>query len=304
MPNLSIQLLSGLNLKNPVIAASGTAGYGDEPSRLYDIADLGGFACKGTTLKPRAGNPQPRIMETENGLLNAIGLQNPGLEYVIEHYASLWAKWRTPVLVNIAGESIEDYAEIAKRLDKVPGVAALEVNISCPNVAAGCLEFGATAEGAAAVTRAVKSATSLPVIVKLTPNTTDIVALAQAVENAGADAISLINTLRGMSIDIKKRKPILGNITGGLSGPAIKPVALAMVWRAAGAVKIPVIGGGGISSAEDAIEFLMAGASAIEVGTAALVNPKAPLEIVKGIENYMLQWKMTELSQLIGAARR
>ncbi len=226
------------------------------------------------------------------------------MEYVIEHYAPLWAKWRTPVLVNIAGESIEDYAEIARRLDKVPGVAALEVNISCPNVAAGCLEFGATAEGAAAVTRAVKSATSLPVIVKLTPNTSDIVALAQAVESAGADAVSLINTLRGMVIDIKKRKPVLGNVTGGLSGPAIKPVALAMVWRVAGAVKIPVIGGGGISNTEDAIEFLMAGASAVEVGTAALVNPRAPIDIVKGIEKYMLQWKMTGLTELIGAARR
>jgi len=304
MPDLSIQVLPGLMLKNPIVAASGTAGYGDEPSRLYDVARLGAFVCKGTTLKARVGNPQPRIMETGNGLLNSIGLQNPGVEYVIEHYAPLWATWPTPVLVNIAGESIEDYALIANRLDKVPGVAALEVNISCPNVAAGCLEFGATADGAAAVTRAVKSATSLPVIVKLTPNTADIVALAQAVENAGADAISLINTLRGMAIDIKKRKPILGNITGGLSGPAIKPIALAMVWRAAGAVKIPVIGGGGISTAGDAIEFLMAGASAIEVGTAALVNPKAPQEIVKGIENYMLQWKMTELSQLIGAARR
>ena len=304
MPDLSLQLLLTLKLKNPVIAASGTAGWGNEPNRLYDIAELGAFACKGTTLKPRAGNLQPRIMETENGLLNAIGLQNPGVEYVIEHYAPLWSKWPTPVLVNVAGESIEEYAEMANRLDKIPGVAALEVNISCPNVAAGCLEFGATAEGAAAVTRAVKAATSLPVIVKLTPNTSDIVALAQAVERAGADAISLINTLRGMAIDIKKRKPILGNITGGLSGPAIKPIALAMVWRVAGAVKIPVIGGGGISNAEDAIEFLMAGSSAIEVGTAALVNPKAPLDIVKGIENYMLQWKMTEISQLIGAARR
>ncbi|XUX00581.1 MAG: dihydroorotate dehydrogenase [Dehalogenimonas sp.] len=304
MPELSVQLLSGLTLKNPVIAASGTGGYGDEPNRLYDIADLGAFVCKGTTLKPRAGNPQPRIMETENGLLNAIGLQNPGVEYVIEHYAPLWAQWQTPVLVNIAGESIDDYAEIAGRLDKIPGVAALEVNISCPNVAAGCLEFGATPEGAAAVTRAVKSATSLPVIVKLTPNTSDVVALAQAVENAGADAVSLINTLRGMAIDIKKKKPVLGNITGGLSGPAIKPVALAMVWRVAGAVRIPVIGGGGISNADDAIEFLLAGASAIEVGTAAMVNPGAHSDIVKGIENYMLQWKMTGLSRLIGAARR
>ncbi|APV43523.1 dihydroorotate dehydrogenase (NAD+) catalytic subunit [Dehalogenimonas formicexedens] len=304
MPDLSVQLLPGLTLKNPVVAASGTAGYGDEPSRLYDIADIGAFVCKGTTLKPRAGNPQPRIMETENGLLNAIGLQNPGVEYVVQHFAPIWEKWRTPVLVNIAGESIDDYFEIARRLDRVPGVAALEVNISCPNVAAGCLEFGATPEGAAAVTRAVKSATALPVIVKLTPNTSDIVALAQAVENAGADAVSLINTLRGMSIDIRKRKPVLGNVTGGLSGPAIKPVALAMVWRVAAGVKIPVIGGGGIATAEDALEFLLAGASAIEVGTAALVNPGALKDIVKGIEKYMLQWKLTEISQLIGAARR
>jgi len=304
MPDLSIELLPGIKLKNPVIAASGTAGYGDEPNRLYDVADLGAFICKGTTLLPRAGNPQPRIMETENGLLNAIGLQNPGVEYVIEHHAPLWTKWPTPVFVNIAAESVEEYATIAKRLDKVAGVAALEVNISCPNVAAGCLEFGATAEGAAAVTRAVKKSTSLPVIVKLTPNTSDIVALAQAVENAGADAVSLINTLRGMAIDINKRKPLLGNVTGGLSGPAIKPVALAMVWRVAGAVKIPVIGCGGVATAEDAIEFLMAGARAVEVGTAALVNPRAPLDIVKGIEKYMLQWKIAEINQLIGVARR
>ncbi len=304
MPDLSIELLPGLKLKNPVIAASGTAGYGDEPNRLYDVADLGAFVCKGTTLLARAGNPQPRIMETQNGLLNAIGLQNPGIEYVIEHYAPMWDKWPTPVFVNIAAESIEEYATIAKRLDKVPGLAALEVNISCPNVAAGCIEFGATAEGAAEVTRAVKRSTSLPVIVKLTPNTADIVALAQAVENAGADAVSLINTLRGMAIDIKKRKPVLGNITGGLSGPAIKPVALAMVYRVAAAVKIPVIGCGGITTAEDAIEFLMAGARAVEVGTAALVNPRAPLDIVKGIEKYMLQWKIAEINQLIGVAQR
>ncbi|MEN8614725.1 dihydroorotate dehydrogenase [Dehalogenimonas sp. THU2] len=304
MPDLSIQLLPGLKLKNPVIAASGTAGYGDEPNRLCDIADLGAFVCKGTTLKPRAGNPQPRIMETPYGLLNAIGLQNPGVEAVIEKYAPLWAGWTTPIFVNIAAESVDEYAKLAHRLDKVPGIAALEVNISCPNVAAGCLEFGSTPESAAAVTRAVKNATSLPVIVKLTPNTSDIVALAQAVESAGADAVSLINTLRGMAIDIKKRKPVLGNITGGLSGSAVKPVALAMVYRVAGAVKVPVIGCGGITTGEDAIEFLMAGATAVEVGTAALVNPRAPIEIVKSIENYMLEWKLTEMSQLIGAARR
>ncbi|MEL7563186.1 dihydroorotate dehydrogenase [Dehalogenimonas sp. 4OHTPN] len=304
MPDMSIELLPGLKLRNPVIAASGTAGYGDEPSRLYDIAELGAFACKGTTLKPRAGNPQPRIMETQDGLLNAIGLQNPGADAVIQKYAPMWAAWPTPAIVNIAGECIGDYAEIAAKLDKVPGIAALEVNISCPNVAAGCLEFGATPEGAAAVTAAVKAAASLPVIVKLTPNTADIAALAQAVEGAGADAISLINTVRGLAIDINKRKPILGNTTGGLSGPAIKPIALAMVWRAAGAVKIPVIGGGGIATAEDALEFLMAGASAVEIGTAALVNPTVFTGIIKGIEKYMLKFNLAGLRDLIGAARK
>ncbi|AKG52850.1 dihydroorotate dehydrogenase catalytic subunit [Dehalogenimonas sp. WBC-2] len=304
MPDLSTKLLPGLTLKNPVITASGTAGYGAEPNRLYDVTELGAFICKGTTLKPRAGNPQPRIMETPYGLLNAIGLQNPGVEKIIEKYAPLWQTWPVPVFVNIAADSIEEYAKIARRLDKVPGIAALEVNISCPNVAAGCLEFGSTPESAAAVTAAVKEATSLPVIVKLTPNTSDIVALALAVEHAGADAVSLINTLRGMAIDIKKRKPVLGNITGGLSGPAVKPVALAMVYRVAGAVKIPVIGCGGISTGEDAIEFLMAGAAAVQIGTAALVDPEAPRRIIKSIENYMLQWKLTELSQLINVARR
>lgn len=303
MLDLSVDLLPGLTLKNPVIAASGTAGYGDEPGRFYDIADLGAFVCKGTTLKPRPGNPQPRIMETPCGMLNAIGLQNPGVEAVIKKYTPLWQRWPTPVIVNIAADSLEEYAKLAGRLDGVPGIAALEINISCPNVKAGCLEFGAAPESAAAVTAAVKRSTSLPAIVKLTPNTADISALALAVEQAGADAVSLINTLRGMAIDIRKRKPVLGNITGGLSGPAVKPVALAMVWQVAGAVKIPIIGGGGIVSADDAIEFMLAGASAVEVGTAALVNPLALPEMVEGLDAYLLRCNLARISDLTGAAR-
>ncbi|MGI2336454.1 MAG: dihydroorotate dehydrogenase [Dehalogenimonas sp.] len=303
MPDLSVKLLPGLKLKNPVIAASGTAGYGDEPDRMYDIASLGAFICKGTTLQPRAGNPQPRIMETPYGMLNSIGLQNPGVEAVIEKYSPIWRQWVTPVIVNIAADSVEEYASLSRRLDSIPGIAALEINISCPNVKAGCLEFGSTPESAAAVTAAVKQATSLPVIVKLTPNTANIAALARSVEEAGADAVSLINTLRGMAISIKNRKPVLGNITGGLSGPAIKPVALAMVWQVAGAVTIPIIGGGGIMTAEDALEFIMAGASAVEVGTAALVNPQTPLSIINGLSTYLQQNNLNDLSSLTGVAR-
>ena len=303
MPDLTVDLLPGLKLANPVIAASGTAGYGDEPDRGYDVAELGAFICKGTTLKPRPGNPQPRIMETPCGMLNAIGLQNPGVEAVIEKYSAIWTAWPLPVIVNIAGDSLEDYAAIARRLDGVPGVAALEVNISCPNVKAGCLEFGASPESASAVTTAVRKSTSLPIIVKLTPNTSDIAALARAVARAGADAVSLINTLRGMAIDFKKRRPVLANVTGGLSGPAIKPVALAMVWQTAGAVDIPIIGGGGIASAEDALEFIMAGATAVEIGTAALVNPSAPADIVRGLRNWLSDNGIDSLSALVGAAR-
>jgi dihydroorotate dehydrogenase (NAD+) catalytic subunit len=303
MPDLTVDLLPGLKLANPVIAASGTAGYGDEPDRGYDIAELGAFICKGTTLKPRPGNPQPRIMETPCGMLNAIGLQNPGVEAVIEKYSPLWTSWPIPVIVNIAGDSAEDYAAIARRLNGVPGIAALEINISCPNVKAGCLEFGATPESAATVTAAVRNATSLPIIVKLTPNTGDIAALARGVASAGADAISLINTLRGMAIDIRKRRPVLANVTGGLSGPAIKPVALAMVWQTAAAVDIPIIGGGGITSAEDALEFIMAGARAVEVGTAALVDPQAPAAIVRGLRSWLTRNNIDSVTDLVGTAR-
>ena len=306
--DLSVQLAPrnrrGLTLANPVITASGTFGYGEEMSGLCDIQRLGAIICKGTTLAPREGNKQPRIAETPDGMLNAIGLQNMGVDALIRDKAPLWAKWKVPVIVNIAGERIEEYAELAKRLDGVPGVSGIEVNISCPNVAAGCMEFGSNPASAASVTRAVRQATSLPIIIKLTPNAADIIAVAQAVAGAGADAVSLINTLKGMAIDIKKRKPILDNITGGLSGSAIKPMALYMVYLVAGAVDVPVIGGGGIMTAQDALEFIMAGASAVEVGTATFINPAASTDIIDGLKGYMRESGLQKLTDLIGNARR
>ena len=304
--NLSVQLApkhqTGLLLANPVMTASGTFGYGTEYSHLFDIQRLGAIVCKGTTLKPKEGNPQPRLAETASGLLNSIGLQNIGVKALIEEKAPLWASWRVPVIVNIAGETIDDYVQLAGELDGVAGIRAIEVNISCPNIKAGGAEFGANPKSAAEVTAAVKVATSLPVLVKLTPNTSDIAKIAMAVAEAGADAISLINTLRGMAIDIAKRRPLLGNITGGLSGPAIKPVALYMVYEVAGAVEVPVIGCGGITTASDAIEFIMAGASAIQVGTASFINPRAPLDILEGIEEFLTKERIASLTDLIGVA--
>lgn len=306
--NLSIELApkhgKGLLLANPVMTASGTFGYGTEYSHLFNIERLGAIVCKGTTLEPREGNPQPRLAETPSGLLNSIGLQNIGVDALIKEKAPIWASWRVPVIVNIAGETIHDYAQLASRLDGVAGVSGLEVNISCPNIKAGGAEFGANADSAARVTDAVKKATSLPILVKLTPNTSDIVKVALAVAQAGADAISLINTLRGMAIDITRRRPLLGNIFGGLSGPAIKPVALYMVYEVAGAVDIPVIGCTGIMTANDAIEFIMAGASAIQVGTAGFVNPRAPLDILEGIEQFMTKEGIKDITHLIGVARK
>ncbi len=304
---LSVQLAPhnprGLLLRNPVIAASGTFGYGDEMSGVCDIQRLGAIICKGTTLAPREGNKQPRIAETPSGMLNAIGLQNMGVEALIATKSKIWAGWRVPVIVNIAGESLEEYAELARTLEGVPGISGLEINISCPNVASGCMEFGANPDSAARVTSAVKNATSLPVIVKLTPNACDIVAVAKAVAGAGSDAISLINTLKGMAIDTKKRKPILGNKTGGLSGPAIKPIALYMVYQVSSAVDVPVIGGGGIMTSQDALEFILAGATAVEVGTATLVNPAAATDIVEGLESYVAA-NNVKFAELIGAAQR
>jgi dihydroorotate dehydrogenase (NAD+) catalytic subunit len=286
------------------MTASGTFGYGTEYGHVFDIQRLGAIVCKGTTLEPREGNPQPRVAETACGLLNSIGLQNIGVDALIREKAPVWASWRVPVIVNIAGETIDDYSKVASKLEGVAGVSAVEVNISCPNLKAGGAEFGAEPKSAASVVAAVKAATSLPMLVKLTPNTSDIVKVAVAVAEAGADAVSLINTIRGMAIDIAGRRPLLGNITGGLSGPAIKPVALYMVYEVAGAVAIPVIGCGGITTANDAIEFIMAGASAIQVGTANLTNPRAPLEVLEDIEEFLRKEGISSLAELIGAARR
>jgi len=306
--NLSVQLApkhqKGLLLANPVMTASGTFGYGTEYSHLFDIQRLGAIVCKGTTLKPREGNPQPRLAETASGLLNSIGLQNIGVKALIKEKAPLWARWRVPVIVNIAGETVNEYAQVAGELGGVAGISALEVNISCPNITAGGAEFGVNPKSAAEVTSVVKAATSLPVLVKLTPNTSNIAEVAIAVAEAGADAISLINTLKGMTIDIAKRRPLLGNVSGGLSGPAIKPVALYMVYEVAGAVDVPVVGCGGITTASDAVEFIMAGASAIQVGTANFTNPRAPLDILQGIEQFMEKEGIKDIADLIGAARR
>jgi dihydroorotate dehydrogenase (NAD+) catalytic subunit len=270
---------------------------------MFDIQKLGAMVCKGTTLEPRNGNPQPRLAETTGGLLNAIGLENVGVDTLIKEKAPIWASWQLPVIVNIAGGTVDDYARLAGQLDGVAGISGLEVNISCPNVKAGGADFGAYPDSAAEVTAAVRKATSSPILVKLTPNTSDIAKVAVAVAEAGADAISLINTLKGMAIDITRRRPLLGNITGGLSGPAIKPVALYMIYEVAGAVDIPVIGCGGITTASDALECIMAGASAIQVGTAGFSNPGAPLDVLEGIEQFMKKEGIKDINKLIGVAR-
>lgn len=306
--NLSVELCPhhprGLRLKNPVMTASGTFGYGTEFAQLFDIQRLGAIVVKGTTLEPRPGNPQPRLVETTAGLLNSIGLQNIGVRALIEEKAPLWAGWQVPVVVNIAGETAQEYQEIASQLEGVAGVSALEVNISCPNVKRGGAEFGASPETAAEVTRAVKASTSLPVIVKLTPNVSDIARIARAVAGAGADALCLINTVRGMAIDLAERRPLLGGVTGGLSGPAIKPIALYTVYTVFQAVDIPIIGCGGIYSAQDALEFILAGARAVQVGSASFANPQAALDILAGIESYMAEAGIPDIAGLVGEAHR
>jgi dihydroorotate dehydrogenase (NAD+) catalytic subunit len=271
---------------------------------VFDIQKLGAIVCKGTTLEPRDGNPQPRLAETAYGLLNSIGLQNIGVNALIREKVPIWASWKVPVIVNIAGETVDDYAKLASQLDEVAGISGLEVNISCPNVKAGGAEFGADPASAAEVTGVVRKVTSLPLLVKLTPNTSDIVKVAVAVAEAGADAITLINTIKGMAIDVATRRPLLGNITGGLSGPAIKPVALYMVYKVADAIDLPIVGCGGITTAADALEFIMAGASAIQVGTASFANPRAPLDVLEGIEQFMKKEGLNNLAELNGVARR
>src|SRR4030043_78114 len=307
-PNLHVQLAprhaKGLALSNPVMIAAGIAGYGIEYAEIADIQKLGAVVCKGTTLKPRRGNAQPRLVETAGGLLNSVGLENIGVDALIEEKAPVWARWQVPVIVNVAGETIDEYVAVSRKLEDVPGVSGIELNISCPNVSAGGMEFGVAPKLAAQVTSAVKAATSLPIIVKLSPNVTDIKEIALAVEEAGADAICLINTLKGMAIDINRRKPCLGNTAGGVSGPVVKPVALYMVFETARVVHIPVIGCGGIAWAEDALEFIMAGATAIQVGTACLTSPDICLTILGGIKSYMLDKGVENLTDLIGAAHR
>ncbi len=295
--------LSGWTLDNPVIAASGAFGYGKEYHGYYDINCLGSFSFKGTTLNPRLGNPLPRIAETASGLLNAVGLQNPGVEHVLAHeLPELQAFFHKKVIANISGFSVEEYQRACEMIDASDAVGLIEVNISCPNVHGGGMSFGASAESAALVTKAVKAVTKKPVYMKLSPNVTDIAEIARACEGAGADGLSLINTLLGMRIDLKTRRPVLANKTGGLSGPAILPVALQMVYRVYDAVKIPIIGMGGVSSARDVIEMMLAGATAVQVGAANLVNPYACRDIIDGLNAEMERYGITALTDIIGGA--
>lgn len=295
--------LCGIELDNPVIPASGTFGYGYEFAELYDINVLGTFSFKGTTREPRFGNPTPRIAECTSGMINAVGLQNPGVDHVIsEELPRLKTCFHKPVMANVSGFSVEEYAYTCALLDKEEQVGWLEVNVSCPNVHGGGMSFGTQPEAAAKVTRAVKAVTKKPVIVKLSPNVTDIVSIASACEEAGADGISLINTMLGMRIDPKRRKPILANVMGGFSGPAIFPVALRMVWQVATAIRIPVIGMGGVSSAEDVIEMMLAGATAVEVGAANLVDPYACRNIVHDLPRVMEKYRIDSLREIIGGA--
>jgi dihydroorotate dehydrogenase (NAD+) catalytic subunit len=309
--NLQIELApqhkSGLLLKNPVITASGTFGYGLEYAKIAEVQRLGAVVCKGTTLHSRAGNAQPRTRETSSGMLNAIGLQNPGIHIVIDKYAPMWETWHTPVIVNIAGETVKEFGQIAQLLEGVPGVAGIEVNVSCPNIQEGGVVFGANPDAVAQVTAVVRRSTTLPLIVKLSPNSGDVRPTALAAAEAGADAVSLINTITAMSIDIHGRRPALANGTGGLSGPAIKPIALRLVYEVAKELRashphVPVVGLGGISTAHDALEFLMAGASAVQLGTINFVNPRAGVEIIEGLEEFMRQEGISDITEIIGAA--
>lgn len=295
--------LCGIPLDNPVIPASGTFGYGYEFAELYDINQLGTFSFKGTTREPRFGNPTPRIAECTGGMINAVGLQNPGVEAVISRELPRLAQcFHKPVMANVSGFSVEDYAYTCQKLDAQPQVGWLEVNVSCPNVHGGGMSFGTQPEAAAEVTRAVKAVTKKPVIIKLSPNVTDIVSIAKACQDAGADSISLINTMLGMRIDLKRRKPVIANTMGGFSGPAIFPVAVRMVYQVSQAVSIPVVGIGGVQSAEDVLEMMLAGATAVEVGAANLVNPFASLDIVNGLPAAMEKYGINDLNEIIGGA--
>ena len=301
IPDISVNVC-GKYFKNPVIAASGAYGFGEDYTDLYPLSELGGISCKGTTIAAKDGNIPPRIAETPSGILNSVGLQNPGIDKFINYYLPRLKKQDTVVIANIAGATIEDYAEVAARLDSTD-VDMIELNISCPNVKQGGATWGVTCSGAASVTKAVRNATKKPVIVKLTPNVTDITEIAKAVEAEGADSVSLINTLLGMRIDIRTRRPILHNNVGGLSGPAVFPVAVRMVWQVSNAVKIPVIGMGGIASAEDAIEMMMAGASAVQMGTAIFGDPYAPIKVCDGMKKFLQENKIEKISDIVGTVK-
>ncbi|EMI13466.1 dihydroorotate dehydrogenase [Bacillus stratosphericus LAMA 585] len=292
--------LPGLSLKNPIIPASGCFGFGKEFASLYDLSLLGGIMIKATTLEPRFGNPTPRVAETGAGMLNAIGLQNPGLKGVLEHELPWLEQFDTPIIANVAGSQVDDYVEVAKQISQASNVHALELNISCPNVKTGGIAFGTDPEMAATLTKAVKEVSSVPVYVKLSPNVANIVEIAKAIESAGADGLTMINTLIGMRLDLKTGKPILANKTGGLSGPAVKPVAIRMVHEVSQAVSIPIIGMGGVQSAEDVLEFLLAGASAVAVGTANFVNPFICPEIIAELPNVLAAYGYSSVEECIG----
>jgi len=301
MANLEVAIGS-LKLKNPVLTASGTFGYGLEFADFYDLNRLGGFIVKGTTLEPREGNPYPRMAETPSGMLNAVGLQNAGVDALVAGvYPFVANKFsHTNVIVNISGRCVDDYVQVCRKLSSLDALRAIEVNISCPNVKQGGMAFGTSASAAAEVTRAVRKAWNGTLIVKLSPNVTDITEIARAVEAEGADAVSMINTLLGMAVDVQRRRPLLSTVTGGLSGPAVKPVAVRMVWQTAKVVKIPVIGIGGISTADDALEFLMAGASAVQIGTANFVDPLTPVKVIDGIGDYLCRNGFNDVHDIIG----
>jgi len=299
-PNLSVDF-AGIKLKNPVLTASGTFGYGEEYAEFVDLNRLGGVIVKGVSLKAIQGNPPPRIWETPSGMLNAIGLENPGVDVFIERKLPYLRQFDTAVIVNVFGYSLEEYVGVVERLDGVLGVSGLEVNISCPNVKAGGIMFGTNVKAAYELLSAVRRATRLPIIAKLSPNVTDITEFACAARDAGCDGISLINTLLGMAIDVRCRRPRLANCTGGLSGPAIRPVAVRMVWQTARSVQLPIIGMGGIMTGEDAIEFILAGASAVAVGTANFIDPRATLNVIEGIETFLREQGLDDIKSLIGA---
>ena len=303
MVNISTKI-GGLTLKTPVLTASGTFGYGTEYKDLVDLNSLGGIIVKGTTLNPREGNDYPRMAETPSGMLNAVGLQNKGVDYFINNIYPTISNYDTEIIVNVSGASVTDYVAVAERISELDKINAIEVNISCPNVKQGGMAFGTTIEGASEITAAIRKVYHKTLIVKLSPNVTDIVSIAKAVEDSGADSVSLINTLLGMTIDVERQKPVLSTITGGLSGPAVRPVAVRMVWQVAKVVKIPVIGLGGIASGRDAMEFILAGASAVQVGTANFIYPNITLEIINYIKEYCARHNVKDITELIGAVNK